>query len=204
MFAIDCFPQLQDWPGSPETGPLRQQAAYNEAIVWRELGSVGQCVLMLTALLGERAPDTIEPKCEGATSQVNAKPPLPEAIRFPVRVARLAAFAKYDRNEWSALPSARAKLLIDDAERLVEDLRVLSSQTSISAHDRRLARYMYVEALRSIGHVELLRMITGPAGRFYQDQRPIGLKSGSLTEDESKDLTKTCDLVDAHLRAVGA
>jgi hypothetical protein len=190
LLAIDCFRQLQDWPGSDKTLPLRQQAAYNEAIVWRELGSVGQCVLMLTALLGERAPDTIEPRCEAAPSQQDAQPILPDAIRFPARVARLATFARYDHTDWKGLPSERAKLLIDDAERLVEELRILADQLSTSAHDRRLAKYMYIEALRAIGHVELLRTRTGPAARLYQAQRPTGLKDGSLTEDETRGLRR--------------
>jgi tetratricopeptide (TPR) repeat protein len=188
MYARDCFRQLQDWPGSLETLPLRQQAAYNEAIVSRELGSLGQCVLMLTALLGERAPDTVEPGSEALASKLDTKSPLPEAIRFPARVARLAALAKYDRSDWEVLPSGRSKLVIDDAELLVQELLALSSQTNISAHERRLVRYMYVETLRAIGHAELFRMKTGPASRLYEGARPTGLRRGSLNDNESQDL----------------
>jgi hypothetical protein len=142
--AIDCFRQVEDWPGSPETVVLRQQATYNEAIVWRQLRSAGRCVLMLTELLGERAPNTVKPGNDEVTSTRHRKPVLPESIRFPVRLARLSAFAPYDREGWSALPQSRAKLLIDDAEALVQELDIICDQRDISAHDRRLANYMYV------------------------------------------------------------
>jgi hypothetical protein len=33
--AVVCFRELQDWPGSSENNPLRRQAAFNEAVVWR-------------------------------------------------------------------------------------------------------------------------------------------------------------------------
>jgi len=177
MQAIDCFRQLQDWPGSDATLPLRQQAAYNEAIVWRELGSLGQSVLMLTTLLGERTPDTTEAQYEAP------KCTLPEAIEFPARVARLAAFAKYDRNDWSILPIERADFVIEKSEEVIDRLSNLVQQTN-NAHDRRMATYMYIEALRALGHVELMRVKMGSANRFYQGGRPIGLKDEALTEEE--------------------
>ena len=183
---IDCFHQLEDWPGSAATEAYRQQATYNEAIVWRQSGSYGRCVLLLTELLGERAPDTVSSASPAATINSERAPVLPDAIRIPARVARLAAFAQYTRDDWSTLPDSRAELLINDAGNLVEDLDGLSSRDDISAHDRRLARYMYVEALRCTGHVELLRVITGPARSLYHDQRPTGLLNGSLNEQARK------------------
>jgi hypothetical protein len=216
MSAIDCFRQLEDWPGSLETAALRQQAAYNEAIVWRQMGYHGRCVLMLTEMLGERAPDTMVPGCDETPAVRHEKPPLPDAIRFPVRIARLAAFAEYSRDEWSTLPQSRAKLLIDDAEKLVDELNVVCGQGTNSAHDQRMANYMYIEALRAIGHVELLRVITGSASSLYQDKRPTGLKNATLNEDGSARLQRAigwmltceqltpsydlyCDLAEAYL-----
>ena len=186
-FAINCFRQLQDWPGSPQTLPLRQQAAYNEAIVWRELGSYGQCILLLTTLVGERAPDTVEPGRESTQPAQSAG--LPDAIRFPARLARLSAFSKYDRSDWSALPESRIHLLMDDAERLVADLPVVRNQSQ-SAHDRRLAKYMLIEALRSLGHLEVMRAKTGPFARFYRQERPVGLRDQNPTIEQSRDLKK--------------
>jgi hypothetical protein len=193
MSAIDCFRQLQDWPGSPQTVILRQQATYNEAIVWRQMGSPGRCVLMLTELLGERAPDTIESGSEETISARHQKPVLPEPIRFPVRLARLAAFATYDRDDWSALPLSRAKLLIDDAEKLIGELDFIRTKVDTSAHDLRLAKYMYIETLRAIGHVELLRIITGAAASLYHDKRPTGLKDTTLNKDGSDGLRQAID-----------
>ena len=181
--AIDCFRQLQDWPGMPETGALRLQAAYNEAVVWRQAGNYGRCVLMLTELLGEKAPDTIVHGREGTPAVKRRRPDLPISIRFPVRLARLSAFAQYSREDWRTLPKERAKLLIDDAERLIGDLDHLRAREDHSPHDRRMADYMYFETLRAIGHVELLRVVTGPAARLYQNNRPTGLKNASINND---------------------
>jgi hypothetical protein len=186
MQAIACFRQLQDWPGSEATLPLRQQAAYNEAIVWRELGSVGQSVLMLTTLLGERTPDTTEAQYE------EPKCSLSQALEFPARVARLAAFARYDRNDWSILPVERADFVIEKSEEVIDRLGSLI-QDARSAHDRRLATYMYVEALRAIGHVELMRVKMGSASRLYQGWRPTGLRDEALTEDESQAVRRALD-----------
>jgi len=210
MQAIDCFRQLQDWPGSQATLPLRQQAAYNEAVVWRQLNSLGQCVLMLTALLGERTPDTVE---------VGYEPPkstLPKAIELPARVARQAAFAKYDRNDWSILPPDRADFMVRKGEEIVEALRNTNQPDSISAHDRRLVNYLYIEALRAQGHIELMRVKMGSAGRLYRGGRPLGLMNEQLTDDESQDVMCAirrmrecedlvqdcdlyCDLAESHL-----
>ncbi|MCU1284073.1 MAG: hypothetical protein JWO13_423 [Acidobacteriales bacterium] len=182
VFAIDCFRQLQDWPGCSQTEPLRLQAAYNEAIVWRQLHYPGHCVLQLTELLGERTADTIS--STRANAAVPASPPreLPDAIRFPARLARLAAFAEYDRDIWNLLPKSRLELLINDAENLVKDLNDVC-ESSTSAHDHRLARYMYIETLRSISHIELLRVITGVARDLYHDHRPVGLLNATLIEE---------------------
>jgi len=157
--AIDCYRQLQDWPGSPQTEALRQQASYNEAIVWRQMGFYGRCVLMLTEILGERAPDTMVAGYDEKSAVRIEKPPLPSSIRFPARLARLAAFAQYSLDDWSTLPQSRAQLLIDDAEKLVDELKGVCAQGHLSVHDHRMAEYMYIEALRAIGHVELLRVI---------------------------------------------
>jgi tetratricopeptide (TPR) repeat protein len=216
ILAIDCFRQLEDWPGSEETSALRQQATYNEAVVWREMGSAGHCVLMLTELLGERAPDTVEEGRDESTSIHHQKPALPESIRFPVRLARLAAFATYNREEWRALPRSRAKLLIDDAEKLIKELGSLRQQENLSPQDHRLVNYMYLEALRAIGHVEMLRIITGPAAIMYRENRPTGLKDATLSKEGSEGLRRAiewmltcekvapscdlfCDLAEAYL-----
>jgi tetratricopeptide (TPR) repeat protein len=216
MLAIDCFRQLEDWPGSTKTVALRQQATYNEAVVWRQWGAPGRCVLMLTELLGERAPDTVEAKNDEVIGMQSSKP-LPDAIRFPVRLARLAAFATYSRDQWQALPSLRSQLLIDDAKELINDLcSLLAKPKDISAHDYRFLNYMHVEALRGIGHVELLRVITGPASTLYEDNRPIGLKKGSASNEAREGLHRAinwmlkceqvaptcdlfCDLAEAYL-----
>lgn len=218
LSAIDCFRQLEDWPGSPETEILRQQATYNEAIVWRQMGSPKRCVLMLTELLGETAPDLESGKDESSLTELteSQKAELPDPVRFPVRLARLSAFATYDRDEWRVLPPSRAKLLIDDAEKLVLDLDAICHQSGISPHDCRLAKYMYVEALRAIGHVELLRVITGPAANLYEGNRPTGLKKATLADEASAALHRAvgwmrtseqlapscdlfCDLAEAYL-----
>lgn len=182
--AIDCFRQLQDWPGTPETLPLRQQAMYNEAIVWRELGSIGQCVLLLTNLIGERAPDTVEPGRQPISPAA-----VSDALRYPARLARLTSFAKYERGDWSTLPEPRINLLMTDAEELAGDLKKLQESLR-NARDLRLAKYMHTEALRALGHVEVMRAKMGPAARFYENSRPLGLMQGSLTEGESADLRK--------------
>lgn len=192
MAALDCFRQLEDWPGSPETEILRQQATYNEAVVWRQMGFPKRCVLMLTELLGETAPDLQSARGE-AVSSLHPIPPLPDPIRFPVRLARLAAFATYDRGDWGSLPQSRAKLLLDDAEKLVPELGSTCGRTGLSAHDSRLAHYMYIEALRSLGHVELLRIITGPAADLYREGRPTGLREATLNQNTVASLQRAID-----------
>ena len=204
--AIDCFRQLQDWPGTEETSTLRQQAAYNEAILWGQDGNYPRSVLMLTDLLGERAPDTVTTDSHRALETEKPAPQLEDAIRFPARVARLSAFARYTRDEWTTLPRGRVALLTGDAVRLVTDLKNLldsatsqgnderntetpdSKQRSISAHDQRIAQYMYIESLRAIGHVELLRVITDLGPAFYQNNRPIGLKTGDVSPEARQSL----------------
>jgi hypothetical protein len=210
--AIDCFRQLQDWPGTEETSTLRQQAAYNEAILWGQDGNYPRSVLMLTDLLGERAPDTVTADSHGALSAEMPASQLGDAIRFPARVARLSAFARYTRDEWSTLPRARVELLTGDGVRLVTDLKILldsatsqgddderntetsdSKQHGISARDQRIAQYMYIESLRAIGHVELLRVITDAGPAFYQNNRPIGLKTGDVSPEARQSLLRATD-----------
>jgi hypothetical protein len=213
--AIDCFRQLQDWPGS-RIEVLRQQAAYNEAMVWRARGAAGHCVLMLTGLLGERAPDTVPSAVEA--ERVSSPPVqelLPPAIRLAVRLARLSAFSTYDRDGWTTLPQSRADLLIDDAERLIPELDSIRRQT-ITPADQRVASYMYIEALRAAGHIELLFVISTAAARLYQDKRPTGLKDSDLDaggvnrlcraitfmrtcEDLAPGAALFCDLAEAYL-----
>jgi len=192
--AIDCFRQLEDWPGSSETELLRQQAKYNEATVWRQMGHPGRCVLMLTELLDEIAPD-LKSNNDHRISQPQ-KPRLQEPIRLPARVARLAAFATYSRREWIALPRGRAELIIDDGNRLVEDLRAIRETQGVSSHDERLATYLYIETLRGIGHAILEYVVTG-ASDLYRANRPTGLKDGRLDEQSSNLLERGIK----HLRA---
>jgi hypothetical protein len=214
LAAIDCFRQLQDWPTSDKTLSLRQQAIYNEAIEWREMGYDGRAVLMLTELLGEQAPDTIGDRNDSRPS-CEPKPPMSNSIRLPVRLARLSAFAQYDKEKWTTFPTERAKLLIDDAEELIQDLRVLA-RTNLGSRDDRLLKYMYVEALRALGHVTLLRVISDPEQDIYENDRPTGLKRSALNEKGAAELDKAlvwlreceqlsptcelyCDLAEAYL-----
>jgi hypothetical protein len=181
--AIDCFRQLQEWPGSPQTLGLRQQAAYNEAIVRRELGFYGQCVLMMTEVLGERVPGT-EEKPPPPVPQPAPQNCLPDAIRYAARLARLAAFAQYTREDWSTLPDVRAQFLIDGAVSLVKDLESLRADSKFPVHDLRMAQYMHTRAMRAYGHVELRHVIKGPADRFYDPDtnRPTRLLTDALDE----------------------
>src|SRR5262249_6889266 len=149
-------------------------------VLWRQQGFYGRCVLMLTELIGERAPDTITKETEESdilSVPQLLKPPRQNSILLPARLARLAAFAVYDRDDWKALPRPRAELLLNDAEKLVSDLASICNDQKTSAHDHRLSSYMYVEALRAIGHVELLNVISGEAASLYQNGRPTGLKT---------------------------
>jgi tetratricopeptide (TPR) repeat protein len=187
MSAIDCFRQLQDWPGPDQSLPLRQQAAYNEAVAWRQMGHFGQAVLMFAELLGLEIPDTVGQNAPPKSSSPS-KQPLPEAIILPARLAMLSAFAQYDVEQWSMLPDDRAELLIKDAQQLVKDLEAVRTRTNISSHDKRLATYMHTETLRSLGHVTLLRIVTGPAKRLYENDRPLGLKTSALSDEVMADL----------------
>jgi hypothetical protein len=45
---------------------------------------------------------------------------------------------------------------------------------------------MYIETLRAIGHVELMRVIAGPASSIYRDRRPTRLLETGLTEECSE------------------
>jgi hypothetical protein len=186
--AISCFHQLRGWPGSAGTLSLRQQATYNEAVVRRGLGYYGQCVLMLTELLGDWIPGVHE--CMPATVRKEAyKPPIPEPIRFAARSARLAAFAQYNRQDWLTLPLCRADMLIDDAKQLLIDLEKVLENELIPANSSEIARYMHTEALRAVGHVELRRAIRGAASRFYDTEtnRPTGLLSDQLNPNNPED-----------------
>ena len=54
--ALERFRQLEDWTGGNEVNALRDQARYNDAVVLFRMGQLGASVLLLTSLLGERAP----------------------------------------------------------------------------------------------------------------------------------------------------
>lgn len=190
MRAIDCFRQLQDSPRSEQTDALRHQAAYNEAIVWRELKRPGECILHLTELLGERSPDTILPQSESEGPKKPAPRYLADSIRFPARVARISAFAQYNLGDWDTLPRSRAQMLIDDAEALVRELDAVRKNSRHLPRDRRLAGYLYIETLRSIGHIELLRVITEYASDLYSHSRPTGLKTFGGLKGEGTSLLK--------------
>jgi len=61
---------------------------------------------------------------------------------------------------------------------------------------------MYIEALRAIGHVELLRVITGSASNLYENKRPTGLKRTTLNAEGTNwlngavSLMLTCEQLD--------
>jgi hypothetical protein len=181
--AISCFRQLQEWPGSQRTQHLRQQGAYNEAIVMRSIGNYQQCVLMLTELLGDEIPGA-DGKAPATTPLNTLNNTLPPAIAYMARLARLAAFAQYTREDWATLPVERATLLINDAVNLIRDLQELS-RTNLPLHDSKTAKYMLVEAMRATGHVELMRAILGAASRFYDPvtNRPSKLETDALNEN---------------------
>jgi hypothetical protein len=183
MNAIDCFRQLQDWPGLSEATSLRQQAAYNEALVWAQSGSLARAVLMLTELLGERAPDTVVDSGDSPLPLHESKPTLPPSISLPARVARVAAFARYPRSSWSSVPVCRVELIVNDAEQLIADLDKVCKQSDTPARDRRLLRYFYLETLRSLGHLELMRVINGSASSLYENKRPTGLRQSKVDAD---------------------
>jgi predicted Zn-dependent protease len=128
----------------------------------------------------------------------------------------LGAFAAYTREQWSILPESRATELIQDAEALIPDLHQSWNNTRSSPHDDRLFRYMYIEALRSLGHVKLLHAITRHATDAYSGGRPIQSNLGGLNEmakvelefairrlEECKELGPNCrlycDLAEAYL-----
>ncbi|HEX4773303.1 MAG TPA: tetratricopeptide repeat protein [Bryobacteraceae bacterium] len=217
--AVVCFRELQDWPGSPATVSLRRQAAYNEALLWRQKGSYSRAVLMFTELLGEDAPD-VRPKAardENIGGRFAMRLPAGDTLRYPVRLGRLGAFAQYTLQDWKILPKGRIELLIGDAERLVEDLKELRRTPALSEREKRVAHYMHQETLRAIGHVEVLRVVTGPAEHLYdENHRPVGLKTKQLPNEDQERLQKAiewmqeaedvlptstlyCDLAEAHL-----
>jgi len=195
--ALSCFRQLQEWPGSEETLPIRQQAAYNEAIVFRAMGYPGQSVLLLTELLGDRIPDTgTAPVVSGCRKPLRAD--LSTAVRYPARLARVAAFSQYTNVDWSTLPDDRAELLLSDVQKLVYELAELGKERDLSTHDRALVKYMFVDALRTGGHVELMNAINRGARQLYDDDgRPSHLMDEKLmqipAEQTRKNLARAID-----------
>jgi hypothetical protein len=210
MAAIDCFRQLQDWPGSADTQWLRWQATYNEAIVWRQMGAVQRSVLTLTELVGEKAPDT-----EGLDSSPRHVPcsqsQLPESICLCARVARLSGLAQYTLDDWSTFPANRADLIVSDGRQLISELDKLRD-TQNSPHDKRVAHYLYSESVRALGHVQLMSARTGPAQHLYKDGRivggPLNDRGKTLLQDAIRNLagcdktasscTVYCDLAEAY------
>ncbi len=182
--ALFCFRQLQDWPGSPETIFLRQQAEYNEAVLWRQMGNPGRCVLMIVELLGKQAPDTKGP--EATDDPVRTAPSLVKPLRLCAELACLSAFAQYTREEWEVLRADRAAMLIGIGEQLIGSLKELRGKQLI-ARDERIVDFMWVEALRAIGRVELLRVISGSGASLYdEDGRPAGLAKADLQDEGAK------------------
>jgi hypothetical protein len=171
---------------------LWQQAAYNEAVVHREMGYYQQCVLMLTELLGDLVPDLGKrPRLDIAsrTEEDKGKPvKLGKPIEVAARVARLGAFSQYSIEDWASLPASRANLLVGDAEGLVQDLCDLRKLVS-SVRDERILKYMLAETLRAGGHVELHRVIQilGPDRVYDVDNRPTKLKDNRLNRKNPKD-----------------
>ena len=186
--AVVCFRQLQDWPGCSETNPLRRQAVYNEAVVWRLNGSsAGAAVLMLTQLIRDYSPDAKTPPPTARETGQDSTEANQDPILFAARLARLSAFAQYSPEDWSTLPQERIDLLINDANRLVGDLERLSDKFELSEHEQRVRQYIRQEALRAIGHVEVFRLAQGPAGAYLYDRehRPRKVPPDS---DDSKRL----------------
>jgi tetratricopeptide (TPR) repeat protein len=221
--AVVRFRELQDWPGIGASAVnLRRQAAYNEAIVWRHKGSYQKAVLMLTELLGEHAPDTESASAAGRNSAWTSTITLDEndTMRFPARLARLSAFAQYTLEDWAILPKERIDLLISGSnggEKLIEDLKRLPEKSQLSDHEQRIVQYIHLEVLRAIGHVEVLRAISGLPTDFYdKNRRPVSLRTGGLADAERRRLeqaiewmkeaeevlptpTLYCDLAEANL-----
>ena len=215
--AVVCFRELQDWPGGSETIALRRQAAYNEAVVWRLKGSSPQAaVLMLTELIGDYSPDPERPSPADRRSPPDPTQVDRDPILFAARLARLSAFAQYVPEDWTILPQERSDLILNDAKRLVGDLRRLSDAFRLSEHEQRVKQYISGEALRAIGHVEVLRLVRGPAGAYLydQDHRPIRNQLPSIDDrkrleqaiewmNEAGEVLPTPtlyrDLADAHL-----
>lgn len=215
--ALACFRELQNWPVSIETARLRWQAAYNEAIVWRLKGGYSRTILMLTELLGDHPADVEQPasRRDSPLTPEFQSPDTP-SICLPARLARLAAFAEYNADDWNTLPVNRASFLIDDGRRLISDLKSLSN---LSENDRRVFRYLYLEAVRAIGHVEVFRVTHGASAAYLYDEqshRPIYLKTKTLGASDRERLQEAiewmkeaeavlpttaiyCDLAEAHL-----
>jgi len=197
--AIVCFRELQDWPGFDETNPLRRQAAYNEAVVWRLKGSSPQSVVrMLTELIGDYSPDIDRPSSATRTSCPDSTVVEKDPILIAAGLARLAAFAQYEPDDWAGLPQVRIDFLMDKATGLVQALSRISDTIKLSEHEQRVRQYIKQEALRAIGHVEVFRLVRGPAGAqlYDQDHRPDTNKS--LGVDDRKRLIQATEwLVEA-------
>lgn len=219
--AVLCFRELQDWSGTSETSRrLRCQAAYNEAIVLRLQGFPSRAVLKLTELLNDYP---AERSASAWDSPINSiLEPSDRAIRLPARVARLAAFAEYSVEDLKTVPQDRIKLLTNDGKELVSDLTSLLKTLADAAepkheHDRHVAQYLYLEALRAMGHVEVFRVSRGLSGAHIYDKnhRPSHIKKGldpvySVALKQAIDgmkeaekvlpgVTLYCDLAEAHL-----
>ena len=199
MNAVECFRQLQDWPGSSKTAYLRQQAAYNEAIVWSHAGNLARTALMLTELLGEKTPDTIPRGPEEVLPLHEEKAVLVEAIEVLAKVARAVAVGRYSREAFEAMPLARAEWIVSKTGEIRATLDKRCSEPETSPHDRRILRYMYAEVLKSLGHMILLLVIRTNASTLYENKRPLGLRRRDLDEKGTRlllDATKylrTCE-----------
>ncbi len=220
--AITCFRQLQDWPGSEETVRYRQQAAYNEAVVWRQMGAYGRAVLMLTELLGEHpslvAEHHVKAEKHSDHSPLLSTPVLApdDPLRFPARLARLSAFAEYTAGDWTTLPEERITLLMRDANSFIGDLKSLLKRYPPDEAQLHIVQYIELEALRVIGHVEVVRAVRMAAGVISGQDAPIigsreildkqereRLKQAINWMEQAEQILPTpslyCDLAQAHI-----
>ena len=86
------------------------------------------------------------------------------------------------------MPESRVALIAKDGEELIRDLDALCTQAATFSHDHRLMRYLYVEALRTFGHIELMCVIHDGASSLYENKRPIGLRHRDLDKDSNSHL----------------
>jgi hypothetical protein len=221
--AVICFRQLQDWPSSENTVHLRQQAAYNEAIVWRQMGSYRRTVLILTELLGEHPyflDNPSEPQGTFSENSLLSRLTLAphDPLRFPARLARLSAFGEYTVEDWTTLPERRIDFLMKDAVSFIPDFiseeenLISETENPLFEQQRHIRQYIYVEGLRAVGHAIVLRASRSEKRDDKQNASP-GSNDELPFREELRDaiawmkeaeqvlpsITLYCDLAQAHL-----